>query len=79
MTWVTVAPIMSRIKGLATEVPVGPANGLDHESVISCDNIMTVRVSDVGRSIGVLHDHQEPALARAIINAFDLTYEELEP
>jgi hypothetical protein len=35
LTNVTVAPITSTIRGLSTEVPVGTANGLDHESVIS--------------------------------------------
>ena len=39
---VTVAPITSTIRGLSTEVPVGPANGLEHSSVVSCDDIVTV-------------------------------------
>ena len=42
---VTVAP--STIRGLSTEVPVGAANGLDHDSVVSCDNIVTVRAEAV--------------------------------
>ncbi|MPV48573.1 MULTISPECIES: type II toxin-antitoxin system PemK/MazF family toxin [unclassified Pseudactinotalea] len=72
LTWVSVAPITSTIRGLSTEVPVGPRNGLDHDSVISCDNIMRVPRSAVGRVIGLLFDDQEPALARAISDAFDL-------
>jgi mRNA interferase MazF len=39
---VTVAPITSTIRGLSTEVPVGSANGLDRDSVVSCDDILTV-------------------------------------
>ncbi len=39
---VTVAPITTTVRGLSTEVPVGQANGLDHASVVSCDNILTV-------------------------------------
>lgn len=39
---VTVAPITTTIRGLSTEVPRRPANGLDHPCVISCDNIVTV-------------------------------------
>ena len=46
---VTVAPITSTIRGLSTEVPVGPANGLEHSSVVSCDDIVTVPVSALGR------------------------------
>jgi mRNA interferase MazF len=72
LTWVTVAPITSTIRGLTSEVQVGPRNGLDHDSVVSCDTITTVRISDVGETIGLLFDDQESALARAIGDAFDL-------
>jgi mRNA interferase MazF len=72
LSWVTVAPITSTIRGLTSEVPVGPRNGLDHEGVVSCDNIMTVRREALGDTIGLLLDDQEPALARAIGDAFDL-------
>jgi len=69
---VTVAPITSTIRGLSTEVPVGPANGLDRDSVVSCDNIVTVPVSALGRQLGFLLTGQEAALAEAIRAAFDL-------
>jgi mRNA interferase MazF len=49
---VTVAPITSSIRGLSTEVPVGSANGLDHESVVSCDNIVTVPTSALDPHLG---------------------------
>ncbi|HEX8305973.1 MAG TPA: type II toxin-antitoxin system PemK/MazF family toxin [Jatrophihabitans sp.] len=70
--WVTVAPITSTIRGLVSEVPVGSRNGLDHDSVVSCDTITTVRQDAVGATIGLLFDDQEPALARAISDAFQL-------
>jgi mRNA interferase MazF len=69
---VTVAPITSSIRGLSTEVPVGPANGLDHDNVVSCDNIVTVPVSALGRLLGFLLTEQETALTEAIRAAFDL-------
>lgn len=69
---VTVAPITTTIRGLSTEVPVGPANGLDHTSVVSCDNIVTVPVSALGRQLGFLLAEQETALTDAIRAAFDL-------
>lgn len=72
LSWVTVAPITSTIRGIATEVAVGPRNGLDHGSVVSCDNITTVRAQAVGATIGVFFDDQEPELARAISDAFEL-------
>lgn len=72
LSWVTVAPITSSIRGITSEVPVGPRNGLDHASVVSCDNIVTVPVETVGRQIGFLLDTQEPDLSEAIHAAFDL-------
>lgn len=72
LTNVTVAPITSTARGLSTEVPVGAANGLDQPSVVSCDNIQTIRVADLGRQLGFLGDWQEPYLAEAIQAAFNL-------
>ena len=72
MTRVSIAPITSRSKGLPTEVPVGSRNGLEVGSVISCDNITTIRTTDVGRQVGWLLPEQETELMRAISHAFDL-------
>ena len=72
LSWVTVAPITTTIRGITGEVLVGPRNGLDHESVVSCDNITTVRKDAVHDTIGLIFDDQEPELARAISDAFDL-------
>ena len=69
---VTVAPITTTMRGLSTEVSVGPTNGLDVDSVVSCDDIVTVPVSALGAQLGVLFPAQEPQLARAIQAAFDL-------
>lgn len=69
---VTVAPISSTVRGLSTEVALGPANGFDHACVASMDNITTVPVSRVRQTIGYLLDHQEAALAQAAVFAFDL-------
>jgi mRNA interferase MazF len=69
---VTVAPITSTIRGLSTEVPVGSANGLDHESAVSCDNITTIPRTALGRLLGYLRPSQEHALSEAIAAAYDL-------
>ncbi|HJY46212.1 MAG TPA: type II toxin-antitoxin system PemK/MazF family toxin [Propionibacteriaceae bacterium] len=69
---VTIAPISSRVRGLTVEVPVGQSNGLDQDSVINCDNIVTVPTSAVGRQVGFLWSEQEPGLSEAIHAAFDL-------
>jgi mRNA interferase MazF len=57
---------------LSTEVSVGPANGLEHRCVISCDNVFTVPKNALGRQIGNLLPAQEAALTAAIHAAFDL-------
>lgn len=72
LTRVTVAPLTTTARGLSTEVPVGPANGLDAGSVVSCDDIVTVPANTLGRQIGVLLPAQEEALTDAIHAAFDL-------
>jgi mRNA interferase MazF len=72
LTRVTVAPITTTARGLSTEVSVGPANGLDRTSVASCDNIVTVLASALGRHLGYLLPEQEVDLADAIRAAFDL-------
>lgn len=69
---VTVAVVTSTIRGVSTEVHVGPANGLDHQSVISLDNVQTIAKSMLLRRVGALLPEQEQALGDAIRIAFDL-------
>lgn len=69
---VTVAPITTTAHGLSTEVGVGPANGLHHDCVISCDSIITIPKAALGRQIGYLLPEQEDLLTAAIHAAFDL-------
>ena len=72
MRRLTVAPITSMAKGLSTEVPLGPANGLDQPCVVSCDNIITIDKVALGRHVGYLFERQESDLTQAIVNAFAL-------
>ena len=72
LSWVSVAPITSTIRGIAVEVPVGPRNGLGHDSVVNLDNVITIRKSDLGGHIGYLLSGQEPELTAALHAAYDL-------
>lgn len=72
MARVTVAPITTTVRGLSTEVPVGPDNGLDAHGVVSCDNIVTIPADVLGPRIGSLLPAQEAHLSAAIQAAFDL-------
>jgi mRNA interferase MazF len=69
---VTVAPITTTVRGLSTEVGVGVRNGLEHDSVVNLDNILTIPAGDLGRQVGFLHSDQERELTVAIVAAFDL-------
>jgi len=53
-------------------VNLDPGNGIDHRSVVSCDSIVTVLTSTLGRHVGYLFPAQEEELADAIRAAFDL-------
>jgi mRNA interferase MazF len=78
MIKVTVAPITTTVKGLSSEVRVGPDNGLDHEGAIALDNVVTVPVELLGRTVGYLKAAQEAELARAVVLAYDLEVALLE-
>ncbi len=69
---ITIAPITSTTRGLASEVPVGTRNGLDHDSVINCDDVTTVPADLIGEFIGYLDDDDEWALADALHAAYGL-------
>ncbi len=78
MTKVTVAPITTTVKGLSSEILVGPDNGLDHDCVVVLDNVITVSVNLLGRTVGYLSAEQETQLARAVVLAYDLELPLLE-
>ncbi len=71
-TLVTVAPITSTVRGLSSEVLVGPRNGVEHDSAINIDLITTIPRASLLQPIGTLLDDQEHDLARAFHSAFDL-------
>ena len=71
MSKVTVAPITSTVRGLSSEVAVGRANGLDHESAVALDNVVTIPASLLGRTIGFLPEGQEQPPTPTNVLAFD--------
>lgn len=72
LPWVSVAPITSRVHGIAVEVAVGRDNGLDHDSVVNLDHVQTIQTRALGRSVGFLLPAQEEALLGALRAAYDL-------
>lgn len=69
---VTVAPITSTVRGLRSEIQVGQQNGLDQESAVNLDSIVTIPRNLLLRPIGALLENQERDLTRAFHEAFDL-------
>ncbi len=75
LTSLTCAPITRTIRGIATEVPVGPEHGLADPSVITCDNVITVPVADLDADpVGHLDGASRQALDRALRYALDIVY-----
>jgi mRNA interferase MazF len=51
---VIVAPVTSTVRNIATCIPVGPGEGLDHESVATFDNLAEVPKSVLTTQLGGL-------------------------
>ena len=51
---VVCAPVFSNGEGLSTQVAVGPDEGLKHPSWIMCDNLVSLRKSDLTNYVGTL-------------------------
>ena len=63
---VMVAPITSTIRGAPSEVVVGIAEGLKHDSAVNLDHVQTVDRSRLGRYLGSLDDSKMQQVCRAL-------------
>lgn len=63
---VTVAEITTSMRGLAAEVSLDPAVGLDAPSVINCDGLHTVEQSLLTTPVGEVGDDTMAEVCRAI-------------
>ena len=70
---VVCAPVYSRRDGLATQVEVGPDDGLKHESSVHCDALISVRKTQLTDFVGTLDQGRRRALDRALSIALGLT------
>ncbi len=67
------APVFSHGEGLSTQVAVGPEEGLKHASWIMCDNLVSIRKSELTNYVGALSRPKLADLDRALKMALDLT------
>jgi len=56
LTWVLVAPVTRTVRGIPTEIPLGPDQGLPEECVASFDNLQPIRRSFLTTRVGALAD-----------------------
>ncbi|HLV85771.1 MAG TPA: type II toxin-antitoxin system PemK/MazF family toxin [Candidatus Sulfotelmatobacter sp.] len=65
-TTVVCAPVFTNGSGISTQVAVGPDEGLKHESWIICDNLRSLRKSDLSQFVGSLNPSKLKELNAAL-------------
>lgn len=70
---VMVAPITSTIRGAPSEVIVGAAEGLKHDSAVNLDHVQTVEQSRLVRRIGHLDGMKMREVCRCLAIAIGCT------
>jgi mRNA interferase MazF len=70
---VVCAPVFSSGQELSTQVAVGVDEGLKHASWIMCDNLVSLRKSDLTHYVGSVSGDKAVQLSRALRMALDLS------
>ena len=63
---VTVAPITSTIRGVPSEVALGPDDGMKQECCVNLHNVVTVSQGDVGKRLARLTSRRMDAVCSAL-------------
>ena len=66
------SPVFTSGEGLSTQVAVGVDEGLKHPSWVMCDNLVSLRKSDLTQFVGSLPQARFAELDRALKMALDL-------
>jgi mRNA interferase MazF len=66
------APVFSSGEELSTQVSVGTDQGLKHQSWIMCDNLVSLRKSELTDYVGSLSSREITALNRSLALALQL-------
>ncbi len=67
LTWITIAPITSTIRGVASEVVLSEEDGMKAPCAVNLHNVLTVSKARVGRRVAAL----SPARLREICAAMN--------
>ena len=73
------APVYSASHGLSTQVPVGPDEGVRHESSIHCDELVSLPKSTLTHFVGSLALAKRVELDRALVAAVGVNVSEVMP
>jgi mRNA interferase MazF len=63
---VTVAPITSTMRGVASEVRLGPDDGMKQPCAVNLHNVVTVAKGDLGRCLAHLDERRMDEVCRAL-------------
>lgn len=63
---VVCAPVYSNDSGLATQVSIGPHEGIKHQSAVHCDGLVSIRKSELTNFVGSLGSAKLSELASAL-------------
>jgi mRNA interferase MazF len=75
LTAVTCAPISRSIRGIRSEVELGPEHGVPESCAINCDNIITIPIDALDdQRVGQLDEIARAALDEAVRYALDIIY-----
>lgn len=66
------APVYSAYHGLSTQVPVGPDEGLRHDSSIHCDELVSLPKSMLTNFVSTLTPEKTKDLDRVLLTALDI-------
>jgi mRNA interferase MazF len=69
---VVCAPVFSNGEGLSTQIAIGPDEGIKHPSWIMCDNLVSIRKSELTDYVGSLSSAKLTELNHALKIALDL-------
>ncbi len=64
--WVLTAPVTRTVRGIPTEIGLGPSHGLPADCVATLDDLQPIRRSLLTDRVGVLGVEQQPEICRAL-------------
>lgn len=66
LTRITVAPITSTVRGVPSEVPLGPDDGMKNACAVNMHNVVTIERDRLGRRVAYLGDRKMREVCAAL-------------